>query len=971
MTRDRQQGLLTDADAAYGWKVHPSHQPTLRHIAGLLILLAAIQYLAWLMPATPGSTGIDYYLALHALMETVSIVIAMMVFAVGWNSHGGKSSDNLVLLASMYFAVGLLDFSHTMSYGGMPDFISHNDSEKHLTFWLSARFLAAIALFIVAIRPWHRALAQALKYLIFSVLFAVTLVLNWSVIYHQEWLPHWFIPGQGLTPLKIDLEYLFIVINLATAIVLWRKMLTPQNFNTALLFGAVCIMAMSELFFTLYTTMTGAYNVLGHVYKVISYFLIYRAVVVEAIDRPYRELADSQQNLELAVTASNTGLWDWNVRTGQTYFSPVWKDQLGYTESELPNQFSTWESLLHPDDRELANRRVQNFLASPSQTNYESEFRLRHKDGSYHWILARGEKQCDAAGVAVRLLGSHADVTERKRAEDRFHSAVEASPNAMIMVDEKGLIILTNSQTDTLFGYERGELVGHHIGKLIPKPYQAVHHVHIKNYMSDPAIPAMVKGRELYALHKDGREFRAEIGLTPISGQEGRYVLASVVDITLRIQAEQRIEKLINYDVLTGLPNRQLLRDRVDHALSAARRAQSHVAILFIDLDHFKYVNDTLGHPIGDELLVEIGERLKSSVREADTVSRVGGDEFVIVVADSDEDAVARVATKLLEAVSQPYRIQAQELVVTPSIGIAMYPHDGADFETLYQHADTAMYRAKHDGRNDFRFFTKQMQWRTARVLLLESAMHHALERHQFHLVYQPQLAMDGRKAVGVEALLRWNHPELGAISPAEFIPLAESNGQIVAIGSWVLRSAVEQLKHWMRLGLPPMVLAVNLSAVQFRHANLPGLVTQVLDDLELPPEYLELELTEGAAMENPVKAIAVMDTIHARGVRMSIDDFGTGYSSLSYLKKFNVYKLKIDQSFVRDIATDAGDRAIVTAIIQMARSMGFKTIAEGVETHAQWEFLRDQGCDEVQGYFFSKPLPADQLESFIRQTLL
>jgi EAL domain-containing protein (putative c-di-GMP-specific phosphodiesterase class I) len=277
------------------------------------------------------------------------------------------------------------------------------------------------------------------------------------------------------------------------------------------------------------------------------------------------------------------------------------------------------------------------------------------------------------------------------------------------------------------------------------------------------------------------------------------------------------------------------------------------------------------------------------------------------------------------------------------------------------------MYRAKRDGRNNYRFFTQEMQTHSARMLQLENALRYALERNQLHLHYQPQLDITGSRVIGVEALLRWQHPEFGMVSPGEFIPIAESSGQIIPIGAWVIRTAVQQLKTWLDSGLPPMIMAVNLSAVQFRHLDLPGLVTQILENAQLSPQYLELELTEGVAMDDPLGAIAVMNDLHARGVRMSIDDFGTGYSSLSYLKKFKVYKLKIDQSFVRDISTDADDSAIVTAIIQMAHSLGFQTIAEGVETEAQLAFLREQGCDEVQGYHFSKPLPAEQLEAFVR----
>lgn len=825
--------------------LHPSHRAAMRRIGLMLLLLALGQLLAWLLPTPPGSTGIAAYLPLHVLFETFSIVIAMLVFAVGWNSHSRNLSGNLVLLACVFFVVGWLDLLHTLSYIGMPEFITPNDSEKHLNFWLVARVLATGGLFVIAIRTWRPFASDLTRYLLLSGLLSVAVLVYWLVLYHQNILPHTFIPGQGLTPLKVDLEYLFIAVNLVTAALFWKKMREPQTFNAALLFGAVCIMAMSEFFFTLYTTMTGLYNVLGHVYKVIAYLFIYRAIVVEGVEAPYQKLHEVQQSLALAIRASNTGLWDWDIRGDKTYFSPEWKAQLGYQDDELPNEFSIWESLLHPEDRKSALARVRDFLSS-DHAAYESEFRLRHRDGSYRWILARGEKQCDANGKPIRLLGSHIDVSERK-------------------------------------------------------------------------------------------------------------------------QAEQNIQLLVNYDALTGLPNRILLNDRAGRLISAAQRDRTRVALLFLDLDRFKNVNDTLGHRMGDKLLIEVGKRLLAAVRDKDTAARIGGDEFVLMLADAEINGVAHVASKLLASISQPYQIDQHELVVTPSIGIAIYPDDGADFEALYRSADIAMYRAKHNGRNNFCFFTPQMQEISTRRLQLENALRHALERDQLSLHYQPQLAIADGRVVGAEALLRWQHPEFGMVSPGEFIPIAETSGQIIKIGAWVLRTAAQQLRAWLDDGMPVMTVAVNLSAVQFRHSDLPGMVTHILEEFHLPPQCLELELTEGVAMDDPLAAIAVMDDLHACGVRMSIDDFGTGYSSFSYLKKFKVYKLKIDQSFVRDICHDTDDSTIVTAIIQMARSLGLQTIAEGVETEAQLAFLREQGCAEVQGYYFSKPLPANQFEAFVR----
>jgi len=429
----------------------------------------------------------------------------------------------------------------------------------------------------------------------------------------------------------------------------------------------------------------------------------------------------------------------------------------------------------------------------------------------------------------------------------------------------------------------------------------------------------------------------------------------------VRQQADQRVHYLAHYDVLTGLPNRSQLHERARQLLEQARSSRTPLALVMLDLDHFKDINDSLGHTVGDALLSELALRLTSCLHDGDMVARLGGDEFIFVMRNLGSSETSDVARKLLDVVAQSYTVGPHDLRVSASIGIAMYPDDGHDVETLLQRADAAMYQVKRAGRHDFRFFTAAMQQRAARHLQVVNALRYALEREQMHVVYQPQVSLKTGRIVGAEALLRWSTPELGAVSPAEFIPAAEDSGMIIAIGDWVLRQAVRQARQWLDAGLPPLVMAVNLSAVQFRAADLPAQVAQVLYEESLPPEYLELELTEGVAVQDPQGAIATMNALHDRGIRMSIDDFGTGFSSLSHLKKFKVYKLKIDQSFVRDISTDAEDKAIVSAIINMARSLGLTTIAEGVETVEQREFLREQLCDEMQGYHISKPLlPAD-----------
>ena len=564
------------------------------------------------------------------------------------------------------------------------------------------------------------------------------------------------------------------------------------------------------------------------------------------------------------------------------------------------------------------------------------------------------------------------DITTRKKNEAllrKLSQAVEQNPNAILITDLDGSIEYVNAAFCEMTGYSVDEVIGKNPRILKSDKTPKGSHIDLWAHLT--------QGKEwrgeFINLRKDGKEFIVRTMIAPVrdaSGQVTNY-LTIQENITEKKQTEARIQQLAYFDQLTGLPNRDQLEDRFNAALSLAQRSGDTLAVMFFDLDHFKNINDTLGHSVGDELLKEVARRLKETLRDEDTLSRLGGDEFILILPGTNEGGASDVATKIINLVAQPYKIQQYELVTTVSIGIAIYPNDGVDVETLSKNADTAMYRVKQASRNNFRFFTDEMQTNAARTLQLTNALRRAQDYNELQLHYQPQVTLKNGQIIGVEALLRWEHPELGMVSPAEFIPIAEDSGQILQIGEWVLRTAVNQLRLWIDNGLPPMIIGVNLSAIQFRHENLIDMVVQILEEARLSPEFLELELTEAVAMDDPHGAIAVMDKLYEHGIRMSIDDFGTGYSSLSYLKKFKVYKLKIDQSFVSDISENSDDKAIVTAIINMASSLGMKTIAEGVETASQLAFLRLQGCNEVQGYYFSRPLPADQFESFMQDEII
>jgi len=428
-------------------------------------------------------------------------------------------------------------------------------------------------------------------------------------------------------------------------------------------------------------------------------------------------------------------------------------------------------------------------------------------------------------------------------------------------------------------------------------------------------------------------------------------------------EAEQNLAQVTNYDVLTGLPNRFLFLDRLGHAISRSAHSHRMVAVMLLDIDNFKNINDTLGHSHGDLLLQDIADRLRRCVQEDDTLSRIGGDEFAIVLEGVSEiEEIVLSAQKIVDIFSLPFAPSSQEIYVTPSMGITIYPMDGHDSDSLLKNADAAMYSAKEYGRNHFRFYTPDMNALAIERFAMEGALRRAMEREEFTLHYQPQVDIKSGRLIGVEALLRWNHPERGLVPPNEFIPLLEDNNLIIPVGEWVLRTACAQCRAWEDAGLPPLRMAVNLSVRQFSQDNLVEMIDSILQETGISPKLLELELTEGLLMENTSKASMILGQIKSRGVLVAIDDFGTGYSSLSYLKRFPIDRLKIDRSFVRDIITDSNDAAIAVAIISLGRSLGLGVIAEGVENADQLEFLGVQKCDEYQGCYFSHPVPAEEI---------
>ena len=558
-------------------------------------------------------------------------------------------------------------------------------------------------------------------------------------------------------------------------------------------------------------------------------------------------LHTTELRLGHALESSLDGFWDWDIINESIYFSPRYKEQLGFRDCELPNEFSSWESRLHPDDRKEILARVHAYLKEP-WGYWEEEFRLRHKDGSYKWILARAVPTLDSDHKPIKLTGVHIDVTDR-------------------------------------------------------------------------------------------------------------------------VHAERKIKFLAYHDWLTKLPNRMLLNDRLEHALAQAKRANTQVFVLFIDLDQFKHINDSLGHPVGDSVLRKVAKRLVEQVREGDTLARLSGDEFAVLLENvSEPEDVIIITEKLLASLRQQFVEQDHKFYLSASIGISSFPADGDEPATLLKNADAAMYQAKRSGRNRFQFYSEELTNAAFKHVKLEYGLRQALLLNQFQVFYQPKVCLRSGRILGAEALLRWLHPEEGYISPLDFIPVAEDSGLIMEIGEWILKRACDEAASWRQQGLVFEHIAVNISGIQVQHADFVQSVRSILDSSGFPARCLELEVTENILMKDAEASARLLDDLRQLGISIAIDDFGTGYSSLAYLTRFPVDKLKIDQTFIKKVCIDAQDAEIARAIISLGHTLDMKVVAEGIELEQQWAFLNSEGCDEGQGYLISRPLPSDDFVAFLKQ---
>ena len=692
-------------------------------------------------------------------------------------------------------------------------------------------------------------------------------------------------------------------------------------------------------------------------------------VIGLAIDISGRILAEealiqSESNFRALTENANVGILV-NHHGKHVFANNRLLDLLGYTADEI--RATGVKELVYPQEYDKVMARFRERLAGqPVPGVYETVFMTKSGQAvPVELTAARTTWQGEPAGLVMLQ-----DIRERLHAETQMRklsSALEQTADSVMITDHEGMIEYVNLGFENTTGYSRTEAIGQ-APRLLKSGKQGAG-FHKKLW--DTILAGEIFSEVFVNRRKDGSLYYEEQTITPLKDAAGVITnfVATGKDVTERMQTQERLQHMAQHDALTELPNRLLFMDRLKQALARARWHERLVAVLFVDIDRFKTINDTLGHEVGDRLLQALAERLTASVREGDTVARFGGDEFVVLLDDvgSDKD-IGAVALKVLETLAPPFAIDGQNLYVTASIGVSLYPNDGEDSGTLLKNADIAMYRAKDLGKNTYQFYSADMSARAFERLTLESSLRHAIERNEFRLYYQPQIDTASGTILGVEALLRWQHPDFGLVAPAEFIPLLEETGLIVPAGEWVFHTACEQLRAWHAAGWPALRMAVNLSPRQFQASGLAIMVERGLATTGCDPGLIELEITENLLLRHGAATLDALDALRALGVRMAIDDFGTGYSSLSYLRRYAIDTLKIDRSFVHDVPSDADDSALASAIIVLAQSLNLDVIAEGVETEAQRDFLRARGCHHMQGYLFSRPLPAEDITRLLEK---
>ncbi len=680
-----------------------------------------------------------------------------------------------------------------------------------------------------------------------------------------------------------------------------------------------------------------------------------------------------KERMSLALRGSKTSVLDWDFTDNSIYISPSWKEMLGFTDEELPNSITTWSDRVHPYDKKI----VLSLLRKHQSENikyFENTHRLKHKEGHWVWVLGRAQILYDENSKKVRMIGTHTDITEEKELQLKYFyqsQMIEQINDSITTTDLQGNIVSWNLGSEKTFGYRADEVIGKSMAIL----YRQEDIPYLKDYVGILIKEGVYNG-DLLLVKKSKELIPISFSLTLLRDENGNPIgiVGINKDNTLRKKAEDALHEqkdILRYqahhDALTGLPNRILFTDRLEQGIEKSKRHKIGLALFFIDLDKFKHINDSLGHGVGDSVLKLVAKRLSDSIRKEDTLARLSGDEFTVIMEEltQPEDA-SLLAEKILKVLAEPMHVDNHVLYVSGSIGISLYPQDATDAEYLLKYADTAMYKAKEEGRNNFQFYSSEMTEFALKRMAMKTGLRQAIDNGEFEIYYQPQINTYTNTLVGLEALVRWQHPDMGLLRPDQFIPLAEETGMIIEIDQLVMKTAIQQIAKWYVTGLKPGVLALNISTNQLESRDFFQKIEETMKRYGFKSKWLELEVTESQMIRKPEEAIVKLEKINNLGIGISIDDFGTGYSSLSLLKRLPINRLKIDRSFIKDIPDDEEDVAIVKAILALAGSLKLDLIAEGVETLEQRDFLIDNGCINIQGNYYSPPVSEKEMQKIL-----
>jgi len=824
------------------------------------------------------------FLAFHTLAELFAIIVSFVMFAIAWTTRKFTANNFLLFLACGYLFIGIIDLLHAMTYKGMNIF-SLSEENFYIKSWLAARFFEALILCLAPLASFRKFDGTSLL----VCLGLASLIVPLFIVTGN--FPTVFVEGQGLSDFKVNSEYLIIGILVMALVSLFKFASLVSHRDKVLIGCSIIFTILAELAFTFYVSTYGLSNLVGHIFKLFSFWFIFNSIAVSNLQKPYEILKQSEARFKRLFENVDVAIWNVN-------FSALYQELQVVRDSgveDLKTYLENNPCLVQT----LAEKVALGEVNEVTLVLFDAPSKQRFKQGIRH-ILGT-----NATEVFTGLLCAIWNGDKLFRSEISFFTL-------------KGVAIHT--------------IVSFNL---------------------------------------------------PHNEDDYKNVPVSIFDITKQKQVEKQLLYQANYDELTGLANRKCFTECLSSTISTAEMKQRPVAVLLIDLDRFKTVNETLGHSLGDRLLCEVSTRIKHLLKPSDVLARLGGDEFIIMLSEHNKlTEVKYVVMDMLDSLSQPYVISEHDAFISASIGISVFPQDGVTAETLLQRADSAMYLAKDKGRNNFQFFSEEINASSQRKLLLEKELRKAITNKEFSLNYQAifDVQTDDLQAApekgqtesisSVEALIRWNHPQRGFIPPLEFISLAENIGLILPIGEWVLRQACYDAMSWAEICEGPPSVSVNLSSVQFQRQDMPALIKQVLLETALPADRLVLEITEGLLLADDDLTLNQLQTIQSMGIKLSIDDFGTGYSSLSYLKKFPVSTLKIDRSFIMNLPNNSEEVGLVNAMLLMANSLNLNVVAEGVETEAQATFLKQHGCQYIQGYLYSKPLSKSEFIEFLKKNV-